>query len=409
MKRNRFTSLLILSLIMCSLALAVKVEAGGSIFSGLGYGTLEKYNSSRSAALGNAGIPLPDSMALNFVNPALLAKIQSTRFSVAGYFLSQQLKDNNASDVDSWAQVEAFALALRLKQGLAVAFFLSPYSRVDYQYGWHGSIDGAEYYQSYIGKGGLSRVALDVAWEFSSWGSIGAGPSAYWGKVEELRGSYFVPTNYTDVEYLNKKRWLAFSWNLGLSLHPNESLYIGTTFNPEIPIRLNETFSYTEDDSTTTTKQDYRLAAEYGLGATYLLSPKWLSVGQLIYSPWGAVKELPPNSDGYQDAVDLSAGFEYRPGAWDADNFLARLQYRFGLHWQSDYTTAQSSSVNGYFGTIGLGIPMNQGRDRLDIAVEIGQHGDLATNGGQELLIKTRIGLNIGESWFVRAKPPWEK
>jgi long-subunit fatty acid transport protein len=409
MIKYRCLSKLILIIALITLTFPLTTHAGGSIFSGLGYGMLERYSSSKAVAMGGCSIALTDTMALNFGNPATLALIQSSRVSAAGYSLYQRMKDDQASDADSWAQVEAFALAIKLKQDLGLGIFMCPFSRVEFEYGWNGSISGIPYHESYIGKGGLSRANLALSWKFSPWGSIGGGPTMYWGKVEELRGSYFDSPIYYDVEFLNKKRYLAFGWNLGVLLHPNDQLTIGSTFEPELPLKVNGTFSYTSQDSTVETEHNYRLAADYGFGVAYGISRTWLTTGQIHYSPWGSVNDLPPNSGGYQDSYNLAAGFEYCPGEWDADNFLKTLQYRFGARLESDYTKAQNHSVNGYFGSVGVGIPLFKGRNRLDLGIEAGIRGDLTNNGGQELLVKTRIGINLGEDWFVRSKPPWEK
>jgi hypothetical protein len=380
----------------------------GSIFSGLGYGMIETIGSSRSIGMGNPYIALSDSIALNAFNPALLAEIQQTRVSVSAYLSRQRMRDHQAEDIDDWAQFEYFSLALKLRKGLGLGFILAPYSRVEFSYGWDGEIDGASYYQTFQGNGGLSRASLHLGWSLGQWGKVGLGPSIIWGQVEELRGSYFDASGFQDVEFLNVKQWLAFTGTAGLLLRPHNRLTIGATYEPEVPVNLDQIYAYTGEDSTVIVETEYRMAAHYGFGLSYLFSPRWLTALQATYSPWGELTDLPEGPTDYQDAYSLSAGVEWSPGNWDDDWFLKRLQYRFGGRYENGYVESQNSSIESYTASAGISVPFSGGRGRLDFALEYGQRGDLSVNGGQENIIKFHMGLNLGESWFLRTKRSWE-
>lgn len=361
--------------------------------------------------MGNAGLALPDSVTLNFSNPALLADLHKARICVGGYLSRQWMRDHHASDIDDWAQVEYFGISIPLYRSLTLAALFSPYSRVEFRYGWNGSLSGMPYYQSYQGTGGLSRTTLNLAWSSGTWGSVGAAVSAIWGEVEDLRGSYFSATGYQDAQFLTSKQWMAFGGAFGLLLRPHPAYAFGFTFEPEVPIHLDQSFSYTNEDSSVTSQTDYRLAARYGLGLAHQLSANWLSSAQVIYSPWGSigVKDLPVGAADYRDSYDVALGAEWIPGAWNAERFFKRLQYRFGARWESGYVTSAGNPVNAYFATAGISYPFHEGKDRFDIAVEFGQRGELSANAGQEQILKFRLGLNLGETWFQRPKPPWQK
>jgi len=140
------------------------------------------------------------------------------------------------------------------------------------------------------------------------------------------------------------------------------------------------------------------------------LSSDLLVSGQLIYNPWSDLNEadLPPTTSGYQDAYELSGGAEWTPGEATSDFLLARMQYRFGLRWETSYVKSQNHPIDGYFASLGFGYPLHQGADRVDLALEFGIRGDLSSNGGQENIVRIHVGLNLGETWFVRPKPSWE-
>lgn len=402
---NRISILLFLSVLLLQPAPAA---AAGSIFSGLGYGVIEDLGSSRAIGMGNASLGLSDTLALNAVNPAMLAAIQQTRISVGGYISRHQMRDHQAEDIDDWAQFEFFSLALRLKKGLAIGFFLVPYSRVEFQYGWNGEINGAPYFETFQGNGGLSRASLYFGWSLGEWGNVGFGPSVIWGQVEELRGSYFDASGYEDIEYLNTKQWLAFSGSAGILLKPFNRLSVGATFEPEVPINMDQIFAYTDEDSSVIYEAEYRMAGRYGFGLSYQLSPHWLTAGQLTYSPWSELTDLPEGPTGYGDSYSLAAGAEWTPESWDADSFFKRLQYRFGGRYETSYVESQGNPIDGYYASAGISYPFHDGRDRLDFSLEYGLRGDVSANGGEENIIKFRMGLNLGGSWFARAKPAWE-
>lgn len=402
---------LVLLLIAYPLLSVTRAGAAGSVFSGVGYfGVLTGYSSSRATALGGAALALDDSISLNALNPAALGGITQTRASVSAYSQRHWIRDHNASAIDDWAAVEYFSMALVLKKGLALGFFLTPNSRVDYRYVWDVALSENTYTESNQGKGGLSRAALNLGWKFAKWGEIGGGLAVIWGQVDEQRTSYVNLSGYNQlIEFLNTKRWLAFGGSLGLLVQPTGRTMLGATFEPQIPVQLDQSFSYTTEDSTTTSETEYQFAARYGLGLSYQMSPQWLATGQVLYSPWSQLSKFPPPGPSeYQDSYDLAAGVEWTPGSWDADRMLKRLQYRFGGRWETGYALSQGSAIDSYFATFGLGCPFNQGRDRFDFTIEFGLRGDLTSNGAQENILRFSFGLNLGETWFIRSKPTWQ-
>ncbi len=393
-------------------ALTVPSFAEGSLFSGLAdYGIFTRFVSSRAMGMGGAGLALRDSLSLNALNPAAFGDLARTRVSVGGYLSHHQMQDHYNVDAEDGGGFEFFALGIALKKGLGLGLTITPSSRFDYRYNWDIRIENVLLTQSRQGTGGLSRAALNLGWAFSSWGRIGTSAHIQWGEVEESRISYTDVSGYDPyIEFLNTKQWMALGGSVGILVSPFERLTLGAVFEPETPITLNREFAYSENDSTVNTEAEYKLAPLYGLGASVRLSANWLFSGQLIYSPWSELDEsdLPPTTSGYQDAYELSGGAEWTPGDVKSDFLLARLQYRFGLRREISYVKSQGSSLDAYFATLGFGYPLHVGADRIDLSLEFGLRGDLSANGGQESIIRIHLGLNLGETWFVRPKPSWE-
>jgi hypothetical protein len=133
-----------------------------------------------------------------------------------------------------------------------------------------------------------------------------------------------------------------------------------------------------------------------------------MTAAQVDYGAWASINNMPWGSSHYRNSLDLSVGAEWTPGAWDNDNFFRRMQYRFGLRRESSYILSENNGVDVYTVTGGIGYPFRQGLNRLDLGFEFGSRGSVNSNGGQENTFKLRLGLNLGESWFQRVKPPWE-
>ena len=386
-----------------------EAASSGSIFSGLGYGVLENFSSSRAVGMGNAGLALPDSSTLNFSNPALLLDLRRTRISVGGFLARHDMRDHNADDLDDWGQVEYFGIGFPLKNGLVIAGFFSPFSRVDFQYGWSGELGGVPYFESYQGTGGISRAALNLAWAVHPRFRVGGSAYFLWGEVNEVRGSYFEASGYLDAEFVTTKQWRAFSGAFGIRWQPAQDLTVGFFYQPENPIHLDQSFSYTNEDSTIATEKEYRLPMQLGLGFSYRIAPRWLSSVAAHYASWADLEaaDLPAGPSGYRNAYALGGGLEWEPGSWNADHFFRRLSYRVGAGWASDYVLSENSVLHAYSLTLGWSYPFHEARDRFDFSIEITQRGNLSENGGQELIYKLRLGLNFGETWFQRSKPPW--
>jgi hypothetical protein len=401
---------------VATLLLTSTSQATGSIFSSLGLGVMENLSSSRAAGLGNAGLALEDSNTVNFGNPALLSTILRARIAVGGYTSRQWMQDPVASDKDDWAQVEYFGLALPVKKGWGVGFFLLPYSRIEYKYAWSGelvsklpNISPAPYLETYQGTGGLTRAGLNLAWAPSAKVRLGLGGNVIWGSVQEYRTSLISAPGYGTVQFTTTRHFLGFGGTVGLLVRPASDLALAAAFEPHTPLRMDRTYTYTTGDSTTTSGQDFQLPARYSLGAAYQISPAWLTVAQVIYDDWSDLENLPGGSSTYRDAFDVGVGAEWTPGTWDSEGFFRRLQYRFGLRREATYLKSKGHGVDNYVFSTGIGYPFRQGLNRLDFSFEFGRRGDLAANDGREDTFRFRLGLNLGETWFQRTKPPWVK
>jgi long-subunit fatty acid transport protein len=405
---RNFLSLAVLAL------MASGANATGSIFSGLGVGVLEDVNSSRAIGMGNTGLALEDSNTINFANPALLSTLHRSRITIGGYISRQWMTDPNSSDTDDWAQLEYFGIAIAIKKGWGLGFHLTPYSRVEFKYAWTGTlvsplpgVPNADYLETYQGIGGLTRAALSLAWAPKPGLSVGIAGNLTWGDVQEYRTSVFNAPGYSDVQFTKSKQYLGYGGTIGIIVKPTPKLVLGATFEPQVPLQLDRIFSYTSGDSIVTSQQDLQLAARFGFGASYQIAPKWLVAGQVAYSDWSSVENLPGGSSTYRNSNNVGMGAEWTPGTWDSDAFFQRFQYRFGLRRESTYLVSDGSGVDVYTASAGLSYPFHQGVDRFDLGFEFGRRGNLDSNGGQENTFKFRLGLNLGESWFQRSKPPW--
>lgn len=389
--------------------LAASAGATGSIFSGLGFGVMEDVNSSRAAGMGNAGLALDDSNTVSFANPALLSSILRTRIAIGGYFSRQWMSDPTGSDKDDWAQFEFFGLGLPIKKNWGLGFMLAPYSRVEFKYAWNGSLNGFPYLETVQGTGGLTRASMNLAWAPLATLRLGVAGNLIWGDVSEYRTSVFDAPGYLDVQFATTKQYMGFGGTAGVLFKPTSRLALAATVEPQIPLHEDRTFSYTAaSDSVVNSKHDYTLAGRYGLGASFQLTPKWLISAQGIYGAWGGLKDLPEDSAGYRNSLDLGVGAEWSPGAWNSEGVLKQLQYRFGLRRESTYLISNGHGVDAYVASAGISYPFHQGLDRLDLGFEYGSRGNLSNNGGRENTFRVRLGLNLGESWFQRTKPPWE-
>ena len=109
-----------------------------------------------------------------------------------------------------------------------------------------------------------------------------------------------------------------------------------------------------------------------------------------------------------QDLTRISVGAEWIPNRFtnSKSDYLKRIQYRIGGRYNNGYLTIQSTKVNDYAFSLGLGLPVgaNKMYNTFNLSVEIGETSSANKNLIKYNYIKATVGFTFNDRWFLKYK-----
>lgn len=109
-----------------------------------------------------------------------------------------------------------------------------------------------------------------------------------------------------------------------------------------------------------------------------------------------------------QDLTRISVGAEWIPNRFtnSKSDYLKRIQYRIGGRYNNGYLTIQSTKVNDYAVSLGLGLPVgaNKMYNTFNLSVEIGETSSANKNLIKYNYIKATVGFTFNDRWFLKYK-----
>jgi hypothetical protein len=110
---------------------------------------------------------------------------------------------------------------------------------------------------------------------------------------------------------------------------------------------------------------------------------------------------------GLKNSNTFSLGGQITPNANALKNYLAVMDYRFGLLYDNTYITVANTDIKRYAATFGLGLPLKNERTtfyKINFATEIGRRGTLNNNLVKENYVNFTLGFTVNDKWFQRYK-----
>lgn len=411
-------------------------QTNSSPYSGLGIGDEIAERTVEEMSMGGVGTASSNRFNLNFNNPASLASLKLTTYTLAGENRAMSFEDTNGKETSSSAYLSYLALGIPIgPKGLVqpkggFAFGFQPKTTIGY--GIENLIyDGDEELietSIYNGDGGTNRVFLGGGYEVISGLSIGIEAEYLFGAVENSivnqKKDIQYGTKYeaiSDVEgmsyevgfiyekKLKKNMFANFGVNIGLesSLDSKGSEYLYTVSTGSLSIPkdtiLNET-----------TRGTYKTPLKTSVGFAIGKDNKW-SAG-IDYSFREAI-ELTGNLKTYnpqlryQAASSIAVGGYYVPRYNSISSYWDRVIYRWGFNVQNTGMMVDGTgdgneftAINQFGMSFGVGIPIGAQLSTMNLGFEFGQRGNEDNGLVKENFFNFRVGLTLGNKWFKPKK-----
>jgi hypothetical protein len=376
-----------------------------SVYSALGIGEIQGKPEARLDGLGGAGTALRDSLILMVENPAMPASINQTRFSISGRYHWLDIEDNVTSDIRDYADFKGFALAVPVYGHWTISAGVGPYTIARAQWFFSRRFENMAYEEQYKVSGGISRILFGIAIPVDKRLQIGGGVRALFGTVDQLLTINFISSLYRDAQYRNRLNVKSIGMTGGAVWEFIPGWSIGGYYYSKQHGDGELDFAYLDSDSIRTTNGTIKFPASLGIGASARVRPRLRIVGDVFWTQW---KDAAISLDQHLELADtwkLMAGAEIQPVFGGLESFLNRLYYRIGFSTENLYVenengkTPRQTMVHA-----GLGIPLQGGQRRLDIAFQWGIRGDISEFGARETVVGFSLSFESSEKWFVRHK-----
>ena len=412
-------------------------QGSASPYSFYGIGSLNFNGTTENRAMGRLSI-LTDSIHMNFRNPASFTgndlkafnnEGRLVKFTVSVGNTDINFKTDNTSGKSSTTSFDYLGLSVPMGK-FGMGFGLMPHSSVGYKLESLDVDDLIKY--KYSGKGGLNKVLLGFAYQFSESFAAGVNFDYNFGNIQNNAVEFLYDVNLDPLDYhsreANRSDLSGFSYNLGLTFKPMISdliqLHSAFTYAPNYNLNSenNRTFSSIVINSTgeefPINNIDVNLES-LGLKKTNLSMPSKTSIGLgigklrkwFIGTEYTFVKTSVFKSDlinidnsSYEDASTISLGGFFIPEYSSFNSSLKKFVYRSGIYFEKTGLIINNQSIKELGMTFGLGVPVGSMFSNLNFALEVGKRGTTDANLVEEKFMNLKMSLSLNDRWFVKRK-----
>ena len=90
------------------------------------------------------------------------------------------------------------------------------------------------------------------------------------------------------------------------------------------------------------------------------------------------------------------------PNPTSIHNYLAKVTYRLGFYYGTDFVSLQNTSLPVYGITFGGSLPFKRTTSRIHAAFDIGRLGTKTNGLIQETYVRFTLGVSFNDRWFKK-------
>ena len=432
MKKNLFY--IILSLI----SINSFSQGSASPYSFYGIGSLNFNGTTENRAMGRLSM-VTDSIHMNFRNPASFTGNDLKAFNNEGRLVKFTVsvgnsdinfKTQNASAKSTTTSFDYLGMSVPMGK-FGMGFGLIPHSSVGYKL---ESLDDADLIKyKYSGKGGLNKVLLGLAYQFSESLALGMNFDYNFGNIQNNGVEFLYDDNSDPLDYhsreANRSDLSGFSYNLGITFKPMLTdviqLHSAFTYSPDYNLNSENSRTFSSIVINSNSGEEYPIneinvdLESLGLKETNLSMPSKTSIGfgigkikkWFIGTEYTFVNTSVFKSDlinidnsSYEDGSTISFGGYFIPEFSSFNNLLKRIVYRSGIYFEKTGLIINDQSISEVGMTFGVGIPVGNMFSNLNLALEVGKRGTTDANLVEEKFANLKMSLSLNDRWFVKRK-----
>jgi hypothetical protein len=386
----------------------------GSPYSRYGVGEPSLHSSSRAAALGSTGTALSADGYINFDNPASLGTVTRTLFNAAYQYRGYEATDGtNSSYLNAGGFLgAAMAFPIYKPYGIVFGFGLSPVSTVGYYFNLKDPSSLGDISQSFDGRGGLSAIEMSLSVSPMQDVFLGATADYNFGSIKSEQTLTYPNTTYYASDILSTTSLQGFTFKLGL-LHTglDKALGISKTKHLSLGLALStggslsasqELLMHRSTADTTVIEPDGKVKIPWGVsGGLAYQNSGLLYTADVHMQQWSDFKSYGVRSAELQNSMRAGAGIEWMPSTEFNATYWKLAAYRLGAYANKTNVYLNGTSINEYFATAGLGLPLGN-EARLNLGLEYGVRGTTSSSLVKNNIIRFTLSISAGDIWFIQ-------
>lgn len=356
-----------------------------------------------------------DSIHLNLLNPAGLAKLKLVNYSIAGSHKFNTLSTDIASERATTTTLDYMAIGFPMGK-FAGAFGLLPLTTSGYKL---ENIDGTSTTQ-YTGSGGMNKVFFSLGYALTPNLSLGAEGNYNFGKISN-NAVTFQEEIQLGTEENNQSDLLGLSVNLGLQYQKllsgklkglaSFSYTPETKFVSENARQIATVLLLPNGNTSTIDQRDIELAntdfvypsqLTFGLGLAQ--ERKWSLSAEVSAQKTSnlSISTVDLDNVAYQDAIKFRMGGFYIPDYNSFSSMLKRIVYRGGFRFEETGINVNGNAISEFGMSFGLGLNLGRSFSNINIGVEYGGRGTKDNGLVQESFVNVFVGLSLSDKWFEK-------
>lgn len=423
---------LLTATLLCAASVAA-AQNGNSVkendpYSRYGLGELLSGANVSNRGMGYTTSAYQNAASLNTENPASYPSLRLTTYEAAFTGSLRNIITDNKTYGSGSATLAYLRVGIPLGKHAGMALGLQPQSHIFYhsvdtsllildENSGHQILNRTA--SEYTGEGGLNYAFIGGGGSISGF-SFGANFGYMFGNIRNT--SRLVNLDSTHVlgsDFSKYTRIGGIYWKGGLQYH--DTLRNGWHYRLGATVALSQTLNGDRESYTSSffynsgyEVQDtaYRTSGEAGkivLPATYTFGVQlgglnWSIAADAAQTDWSAYRNYEVKDSVKDKTIRFNLGGEFTPDPTSVYGYLARVTYRAGFYYGTDYVQLRNTDMKYYGVTLGASFPFKRSSDRLHTAFEFGRRGTQENGLVASNYFKFHLGISLNDRWFIKRR-----
>jgi hypothetical protein len=401
-----------------------------SPYSFFGIGETNQQNSVEELSMGGVGLSTSDAFHISFANPANLANLKITTYTLAGMSSFLSVKDGVTTENGVTSTASYFALAFPIGNKTGFSFGLQPSSSVGYELLLEnkGAADEIIEATLFKGNGGTNRLFTGLGYSITKDINVGLETEYIFGNIEnevinQIKDAQLA-TKYLNTSNINGIGF-KFGANYKKNIYKDITVYSGITLGLENKLNTDrKEYIYSLSlnngaeiprDTLYTSELSAKIVKplKTGIGFGVGKADQWYA--GLEYSFQDALKfsanTMSTSKAKYEKSSKIAVGGFYTPKFNSISSYWDRVTYRAGMKFEQTglmvngtQVATQYEGINDFGITFGVGLPIANQLSNINLGFEYGKRGSKNLGLIQENYFNIRISLSLNDKWFNKIK-----